>query len=93
MKINDTQRIGAYRAYQNNNEVRPGSKTGPKRKDEVQISEEAKELLGAQSAQSPEKAERIASLKQEVSSGTYHVETSQLVEKMLPFFRPIPPKE
>lgn len=93
MKINDTQRIGAYRAYQNTNEVRPGSQTGPKRKDEVQISSEAKELLGAQGAQSAERAERIESLKKEVSTGTYHVDSSKLAERMLPFFRPIPPQE
>ncbi|MBB6671524.1 flagellar biosynthesis anti-sigma factor FlgM [Cohnella nanjingensis] len=88
MKINDTQRIGAYRAYQNTNEARTGQTESKRRKDEVQISTEAKELLDAQGQDDTARAERIESLKREVSTGTYHVETNKLAETLLPFFRP-----
>lgn len=89
MKINDSQRIGAYRMYQNTSEHRTEHTTGKKRKDEVQISAEAKELLGAQgAAEDPSRARRIENLKNAVSTGTYYVDSSKLAESLLPFFKP-----
>ncbi|WP_373230782.1 flagellar biosynthesis anti-sigma factor FlgM [Cohnella sp.] len=87
MKINDSQRIGAYRTYQQNNDARTNQASGKRRKDEVQFSAEAMELLGAQRAitEDPNRAQRIESLKNEVSSGTYTVDAEKLAEKLLPF--------
>ena len=33
----------------------------------------------------PERAAKVAKLKESVSKGTYHVEASKIAEKMLPF--------
>ncbi len=86
MKINQTQRIGAYQAaYSQAGEQRTDGAAGKKRKDEVQISAEAKELLDAQGKAGGTRAERIESLKKEVSTGTYYVDTDKLTEKLLPF--------
>lgn len=85
MKINDTQRIGAYRTYQQQTEARTNQATGKRRKDEVQFSAEAMELLGAQRTDDPNRAQRIESLKNEVRSGTYTVDAGELAERLLPF--------
>ncbi|MBB6632595.1 flagellar biosynthesis anti-sigma factor FlgM [Cohnella thailandensis] len=88
MKINQTQRVGMYQAYQQAAEARPDQAVGKKRKDEVQISAEAKELLDLQ-GKTPDaaRAHKIESLKQEVSTGTYYVDTDKLAERILPFIR------
>ncbi|WP_331872400.1 flagellar biosynthesis anti-sigma factor FlgM [Cohnella abietis] len=93
VKINDSQRISAYRTYQQQSDTRTNQSTGKRRKDEVQFSAEAMELLGAQRADEPNRAQRIESLKNEVSAGTYEVDAGKLVEKLLPFFRPVASKE
>jgi negative regulator of flagellin synthesis FlgM len=86
MKINDTQRVGALNPY---NRV-PGAKSvsGASHKgkvDEVRISPEAKELLGAQNSE--EHRKRIEDLKQSVSTGTYRVEAGKIAEKLLPYLK------
>jgi negative regulator of flagellin synthesis FlgM len=87
VKINDSQRIGAYRTYQQQSEARTNQASGKRRKDEVQFSAEAMELLSAQRADDPNRAQRIETLKKEVSSGTYEVDAGELAEKLLPFVR------
>lgn len=87
VKINDTGRIGAYRTYQQHIETRANQTAGKKRKDEVQFSAQAMELLGAQRSEEPNRAQRIEALKNEVSSGTYHVDARELADKLLPFLR------
>lgn len=87
MKINDTQRIGAYRTYQQQSDARANQTTGKRRKDEVQFSAEAMELLGAQRAEDPNRAQRIESLKEEVRTGSYSVDAGKLADKLLPFFK------
>ncbi|WP_080832521.1 flagellar biosynthesis anti-sigma factor FlgM [Cohnella massiliensis] len=86
MKINQSQRIGAFQAYQSSGEQRAMNAPGKKLKDEVQISAEAKELLNAK-ANDRASAEKIDALKKEVATGTYYVETDKLVERILPFLR------
>jgi negative regulator of flagellin synthesis FlgM len=85
VKINDSQRIGAYRTYQQQSDTRANQTSGKRRKDEVEFSAKAMELLGAQRADDPNRAQRIESLKQEVTSGTYSVDVGKLAEKLLPF--------
>lgn len=87
MKINDTQRIGAYRTYQQQNDTRTSETANKRRKDEVQFSAEAMELLGAQRAEDPNRAKRIEELKNVVTSGTYSVDAEKLAEKLLPFVK------
>jgi flagellar biosynthesis anti-sigma factor FlgM len=88
MKINQTQRVGMYQAYQQAAEARPDQAVGKKRKDEVQISAEAKELLGAHGSSDTERTRKLESLKQEVSTGTYHIDSGRLAESLLPYFKP-----
>lgn len=91
MKINETGRIGAMNSYQRQvDSQRQEVNNKAKRKDEVSISAEAKELLRAgeeMQMNGSERAQRIAELKEQVSSGTYRVETGKLVEKLIPYFK------
>ncbi|KRE38787.1 flagellar biosynthesis anti-sigma factor FlgM [Paenibacillus sp. Soil724D2] len=89
MKINENQRIGNINKYMQNNESRTVNGTEKKkRKDEVQISAEAKELLENTSVvRSNEQNQRIQELKESVSTGTYHVEARKIAEKLFPYIR------
>lgn len=91
MKINETGRIGAMNSYQRQiDSQRQEVNNKAKRKDEVSISAEAKELLRAgeeMQMNGSERAQRIAELKEQVSTGTYRVETGKLVEKLIPYFK------
>lgn len=86
LKINDIQHIGAVNAYKKDaNFKQTGAHKKEMKKDEVQISSEAKELLGAQDAQEASRSQKIEELKKSVASGTYHVESGKIAEKMLPY--------
>jgi negative regulator of flagellin synthesis FlgM len=90
MKINDSQRIGAVNSYNKTSENRTANAAGKKErpKDQVEISSEAKELLGAQgTAGTEEQTRRIEELKDSVSTGTYHVDAKKIAEKLFPFIR------
>lgn len=88
MKINDTQRIGAYRTYQQQSDIRASQTSGKRRKDEVQFSAEAMELLRAREpVTDPDRAKRIEQLKNDVATGNYYVEDKLIIEKLLPFFK------
>lgn len=89
MKINDTGRVGAINNYQRQYEAgRKGLDHKSRRKDELSISTAGMELLKAQeSALSPERMKRIEELKEQVSTGTYHVDAGKLAEKLLPYFK------
>lgn len=87
MKINDINRVtGINKGYQNQMEYRQFNQKSSK-KDEVQISQAAQELLESSRAEGSERAEQIKALKQAVQTGTYHVEAGKLAEKLLPFFK------
>lgn len=88
MKINETQRISAFNQYQKHNETRTPEGARKKQTDKVQISSEAKELLMTSQSNKAERAERIAELKKEVSTGTYHVDAGAIAEKLLPYLKP-----
>lgn len=88
MKINETNRIGAANPYQKQNDLRADDKKKARQKDEVQISEAAKEMLSTSQISSPERSKHINELKQSVASGTYHVEAGKIAEKLLPYLRP-----
>jgi negative regulator of flagellin synthesis FlgM len=82
MKINDTQRIAAANSYRKSTEDKVAQTEGKKlkKKDEVNISPEAQQLLGASTAK-----QHIEELKQSYQTGTYHVEANKIAEKLLPY--------
>lgn len=88
MKINETGRIGAINNYQRQAETHRLEDRKAKRKDEVSISDTAKELLKAQQGGlDPVRAQRIEDLKSQVSAGTYRVDADKVAEKLVPFFK------
>lgn len=82
MKINDAGRIGAIQQYRKSHSGGLDKAGKAQAKDEVRISSQAKELHGTQHA---ERSDKIESLKQAVSTGTYHVEANKIAEKLLPY--------
>lgn len=81
MKINDTSRVGGVNPYRKANEVKSADQVAKKsRRDEVQISSEAKELLSQ-----VQNSGRVEELKQAVQSGTYQVDSRKVAEKLLPY--------
>jgi negative regulator of flagellin synthesis FlgM len=82
MKINDMQRIAATNSYRKSNDDKIAQAEGKKlkKKDEVNISPEAKQLLGASTAK-----HHIEQLKQSYQTGSYHVEANKIAEKLLPY--------
>lgn len=88
MKINETGRIGGINPYQRNIENRDSQLPKKKQVDQVSISLEAKGMLEEyKKVQDPRHNERIAKLKEAVSSGTYHVEAGKIAEKLIPYFK------
>lgn len=91
LKINETQRINAVNSYKQNHHANPNvaGKKG-KRRDEVQISAEAQELLGTQRTHTQDqevRKTRLHELKQSVDAGTYHRDARQIAEKLLPYIK------
>jgi negative regulator of flagellin synthesis FlgM len=82
MKINDTQRIAAANTYRKTNDDKLMQTEGKKqkKKDELNISSEAQELLGASGTK-----QQVEDLKQSYLTGTYHVEASKIAEKLFPY--------
>lgn len=89
MKINEPSRIGAINSYQRNVESNQQADTKKsRRKDEVSISPEAMKMLEEQGrTQDAGRIQRIQELKEQVSSGTYQVDSSKLADKLLPYFK------
>ncbi|WP_150270521.1 flagellar biosynthesis anti-sigma factor FlgM [Paenibacillus tepidiphilus] len=90
MKINESGRINAINPYQRTAETQKQDQIKKSmRTDEVSISSEAMKLLEAQNSGKvdTERAQRIESLKQQVSAGTYQVDAAKLAEKLAPYFK------
>lgn len=90
MKINDTKRVGSVNPYKqlNNQNALNGLNKKEKQKDQVVISNEAKELLEtSNTARTEERQAQINELKKSVASGTYHVEAGKIAEKLLPYLK------
>lgn len=87
MKINEPGRVGPVNPYKKAADNRNTFASGKaeKKKDQVEISPEAKELLEAQAADS--KRDRIEELKKSVASGTYQVDARKLAERIFPFIK------
>lgn len=88
MKINDFNRInGVNKTYQAQNEYRKDDSRKSRAKDEVQISQQAQEMLNSSRTESSERTAYIHQLKEAVQSGTYVVEAGKIAEKLLPFLK------
>jgi negative regulator of flagellin synthesis FlgM len=88
MKINGINNIGGINKYARSADSRSasvGKKEG--QKDELIISSEAKELLGARNTENTQSTQRLEELKQQVSAGTYSVDARKIAEKLLPYIQ------
>jgi negative regulator of flagellin synthesis FlgM len=56
------------------------------KKDEIQISDEAKKLLSSSKFEQ-ERAEKVNEIKRQVEGGNYHVDTSKIAKSILDFWR------
>lgn len=85
MKINGPNRVGAVNQYKKLQDAQQQSVSGMKnKKDQVEISNKAKELLGSQGVTSTEK---LDALKKSVADGSYSVDAKTLAEKIFPFLK------
>ena len=87
MKIHEIGRLSAVRTYQTQQDARAGGKGAVKRRDEVQISAEAQQLLWDSRLTGAERAEKIDRLKQSVSTGTYYVDAGKIADKLWPYLQ------
>ncbi len=90
MRVNEPNRAGMINSY--NNASKASSAKGDKvsmGKDEVQISDEALELLklGEEPEASPARKEKINELKASIDNGTYHVPSEKIAEKFISFWK------
>lgn len=90
MRINETNRTGMIHAY--NQTSKTAASKGNKAsfgKDEVQISEEAQELLRlGEDTESPQiRKQKVNQIKQAIEQGTYHVSSEKIAEKFLSFWK------
>ncbi|OGX68587.1 MAG: flagellar biosynthesis anti-sigma factor FlgM [Paenibacillus sp. RIFOXYA1_FULL_44_5] len=88
MKVNGMPPVGGINPYnrQQNLHAEQTGKT-KKRKDEIEISSEAKEMLDAKAVQTEGRQQTIQDLQKSVQTGTYHVDARKIAEKMLPFIK------
>jgi negative regulator of flagellin synthesis FlgM len=84
LKINNSQRVQGLSAYRQNEVKASGSVKPAARRDQVQISQEAKELLQTGPTEAA-RLEKLDSLKEKISAGTYRVDDHELAAKLLPY--------
>lgn len=83
MKINETSHVGGVNPYRKQaGGSLPISDVKKSKKDQVQISTEAMELLDQTRS-----SEKIAELKKAVASGTYQVDAGKVAEKLWPYIK------
>jgi negative regulator of flagellin synthesis FlgM len=85
-------RINHYNSIQNNpynkqaQDMKQESVQSAYKKDEIQISDEAKKLLSSSKFEQ-ERTEKVNEIKQQVESGHYQVNTSKIAKSILDFWR------
>lgn len=89
LKINETGRVSGVNPYQRNSFDNRESQIHKKKQvDQLSISAEAKGMLEETNrVKDPQRMERIAQLKEAVSTGVYHVEANKIAEKLAPYFK------
>ncbi|MCF6093412.1 flagellar biosynthesis anti-sigma factor FlgM [Microaerobacter geothermalis] len=90
MRINEPNRIGALNAYQKTQGVQKKGKNELMKRDQVEISTEAKAMLEqAAPLSGPERQQKINQLKEQVQSGQYQVNSEKVADKVLRFWKGI----
>ncbi|WP_048601395.1 flagellar biosynthesis anti-sigma factor FlgM [Rubeoparvulum massiliense] len=83
MKIQGVYGVNPYHKLSEGNS---GKRTvAANRHDQLQISNEAKQLLASQMEESKwdaERAEKLQSIQERVDAGTYHISTEELAKRM-----------
>lgn len=89
MRVNEPNRTGMINAYNKTAKVAPSGDARIKMgKDEVQISNEALELLKqVEDIDQPVRKDKVNELKQKIEDGTYHVPSEKIAEKFLSFWK------
>jgi len=92
MKINDSQRLASLQAYRTGTQPKDAARgvkgSGVVRKDDVQISFAAKELLQeAQAGQQTDRAQKLEQLRAAVENGSYKVDAEKIAEKLLKYLK------
>lgn len=93
MRIEGDHSAQSISAYQHTRQTTPSvnKPSGTENtRDEVNISREAKALLrqhAMRDVTSPERSERLNQLYDAIQNGTYHVDSREVVEKMLRFWK------
>jgi len=85
MRINDINRIQGLNPYQKANQKREELKKLDSKKDQISISEEAKELLGK--TKDITRQQRIDQVKEQIDNGTYKIDSEQVAKKMLDWLK------
>ncbi|MFE1243044.1 flagellar biosynthesis anti-sigma factor FlgM [Fictibacillus sp. NPDC058756] len=85
-------RINHFNSIQNNpykkqtQDVKQETVQSKYKKDEIQISDEAKKLLSSSKFEQ-ERADKVNEIKRQVESGSYQVNTSKVAKSILDFWR------
>lgn len=78
-------KVNPYNKIQNRNQV---SNIANHKKDELQISNEAKAMLDElNQVIQPERKHKIAELKQQIENGKYQVDAGKVAEKLMEWWR------
>jgi negative regulator of flagellin synthesis FlgM len=87
VKINKPTGSSIVNPYQKQNQ-KPNLESGKvsSKKDQVQISEQAKAMLENKSTVDPARQEKVNQLKSEVQSGEYKVDSQKVAEKLYQFW-------
>lgn len=85
LRINPIIRTNSVNPYQQQ-DAKAKEVNKRNQKDEVRISPEAKELLGASNkAERGQDVDKVQRLRNEVAAGTYHVDANKIADKLLPY--------
>jgi negative regulator of flagellin synthesis FlgM len=87
VKVNKPTGASLVNPYQKQNQ-KPNPETGKasSKKDQVQISEQAKAMLENKSTVDPARQEKVNQLKSEVQNGEYKVDSQKVAEKLYQFW-------
>jgi negative regulator of flagellin synthesis FlgM len=86
MRINDTK-YGVY-SYQNqqNRSTITNTTKKPSASAEIQISSRGREMSQAIMSEQAKRQERVQELKQQITNGTYRVDSGKVAEKLFDFW-------
>ncbi|TCS83323.1 flagellar biosynthesis anti-sigma factor FlgM [Tepidibacillus fermentans] len=85
MRINDINRIQGINQYQKMNQKKEEIKKTEQKKDQILISEEAKELL--EKSKDLTRREKIDQIKEQIQNGTYMIDPKKVADKILDWLK------